>query len=493
MNMNILLIILDATRADHLSCYGYNRNTSPVIDAIAREGVLYENAISPAPWTLPAYSSILTGMFPSKHRVNRHQPILDGAYSTLPEILRSSGYEVFGVSNTVWISDATQFNRGFHQFLKAWQYWQSDSDLNNKRMVTLSNQEVGVLKDILKTFMKDNVFKNLINAFYSAFLFQRRDDGANRVNRLAKRLLNRYYSGKNPFFMMLHYLEPHLKYHPPGKYKSLFLDDDFNVHTINKVNQNAWDYICQKVQMSNVDFAILRALYDAEIFYVDSRIGEIVHFLKNNQLLDNTMLIITADHGENIGEHNLMDHQYCLYDTLLKVPLIIRYPGVFPPGIRIQKQVQTLDIFPTILDILDASEDMIFEQLQGESLVPTGIDNRYRDFSLAEYLVPQPSSAALKKRYPDFDASQFDRALKMIRTDEFKYIYASDGRDELYNLQEDPEETHNILSTHFIIKDKFKKDLLKWLEDFDDVEGDKISFEFNNVARKKLEGLGYLQ
>jgi len=200
--------------------------------------------------------------------------------------------------------------------------------------------------------------------------------------------------------------------------------------------------------MSPEDFEILRSLYDGEISYLDSSINQLVDLLSRLRILDKTMLIITSDHGENIGDHHLMDHLFCLYDTLLHVPLIIRYPKVFKPRSRIQEQVQTTDIVPTILNILGIDWNEA-GKIDGHSLVPSVGKAQQQDseFSISEDTYFPLILSILNGKNYEFDASIYTRRLRSVRTKQFKYIWASDGRDELYNLQIDPGEENNLIKS----------------------------------------------
>jgi len=242
--------------------------------------------------------------------------------------------------------------------------------------------------------------------------------------------------------------------------------------------------------MSEADFEILRALYDGEVSYVDARVGEIYALLRERGLLRNTFFVITSDHGENLGEHQLMDHAYCLYDTLLRVPLIVRGPTEFPAGERVLDQVQTLDLFPTILDLADIRDADLRAQVQGRPLFPASLRDRV---AVAESLEPQPPVAVLRRRYPELDGSRFDRALRAVRTPRYKYIWASDGRDELYDLEADPGETRNLVSTEPETAAAMRAWLAEWVHSAGAVApGRGLELELDTVTRRRLEELGYL-
>jgi len=256
-------------------------------------------------------------------------------------------------------------------------------------------------------------------------------------------------------------MEAHDPYHPPKNYAMPYLGKDADFTRAMRINQNANHYISGKVQMSDEDFEMLLALYDGEILYLDFRMGQLFDYLRELNIMDNTILIITSDHGENFGEHHLMGHHLCVYDTLLHVPLIIRYPDSFEAGLRVDEQVQLTDIFPTILDIVGIDWNGK-EQLQGCSL----LEDRGQDgstFTIAEYA---PGGGLNPLANKQFDIAKYSNRLKSVRTDEFKYIWSSDGHDELYNIRLDPGELNNLVETEPEKAEELKALLIEWLDSF---------------------------
>lgn len=416
---NILWIVMDTVRADHLSGYGYSRKTTPGIDKIARQGALFENAISAAPWTLPSHASMFTGMYAGKHKANGEHLFLADDFMTIAEILHRNGYKTLGYSNNPFVSEKTNLDQGFETF--EYSDWGKRRDLNSFLMMH------GVTQNI----------KNLIGA---------QDKGAGDANRHVMEWITDCQDSGAPFFIFINYVETHLPYTPPRPYAARYLDRKEARTKAKKVNKDPYAYIAGKVQMGPEDFEILGALYDGELSYLDSRIHQLSDFLARLGILDKTLVIITSDHGENIGDHRLMDHVFCLYDTLLHVPLIVRYPKVFLPGSRIPEQVQTTDIMPTVLDILGLSGEGTGE-MAGRSLAPTTRERQPDPsaFAISEHSLFPLVLSSLNGRNFAFDASVYARRMRSIRTRKFKYIQASDGRVELYNLETDPGERNNLI------------------------------------------------
>jgi arylsulfatase A-like enzyme len=235
---------------------------------------------------------------------------------------------------------------------------------------------------------------------------------------------------------------------------------------------------------------ILRALYRAEISHLEERINEVKETLQEAGEWEDTMFIVTSAHGENIGDHGLMDHQYALYDTLLHVPLFI-HGGPFEND-DIDDLIQLVDLPPTILDTLDIEAPEFRKQMQGTSFHPDATESR--EFAVAEYMAPQPSMDALTKRVgnlPDH-VQKYNRSLRAIRTDQHKYIRGSDGSTELYDVQSDPGETKEISDNNEDVVEALDEELDEWLDSFEHAEatGD---VSMDDDTKSRLEDLGYLQ
>jgi arylsulfatase A-like enzyme len=289
----------------------------------------------------------------------------------------------------------------------------------------------------------------------------RPDAGTRYTNRQVYSLLSRLRADERPFFMFVSNLEAHSPYRAPRKYNR-YLPDGVSPRQSRRVNQDRYKYMTGHTAMDEQDFEILTALYDGAITYLDTRIAEVLGWLEQLDLLDQTMVIITADHGENFGEHQLISHGYCLYDTVIHVPLIIHYPkGITTPG-RVTHQVQTLDLLPTILAMLGDVSSETYRSLQGYDL----LSSTRRDFTVAEQA--HPDLTLFYEKFPAVDVSRYDRALKAIRTDRYKYVWASDGHHELYDLQADPDEECDIIAEHPDTAEALDQRLMEWRNSFEE-------------------------
>jgi arylsulfatase A-like enzyme/Tfp pilus assembly protein PilF len=387
---NILLITIDTIRADHLSCYGYDKIKTVNIDAIAEQGIVFTKAFCQVPLTLPSHTSIMTGLFPNHHGVrNNGTYIFDKKSETLANVLKSKGYKTAAFVSSYVLDKHFGLNYGFDTY----------------------NDEV----------QEKQLSRHIIEA----------ERDAKQVSEKALEWLRSNYNDK--FFMWIHYYDPHAPYAPPKQYLT-------------------------KVQN----------LYDGEILYVDEQIGVIINFLKENNIYSKTLIIIIGDHGEAFGEHNEREHGMFLYDTTVHIPFIMKFPRL-KTGQKIKSAVRSVDLFPTILDIMGIN----YKNSDGKSLVevinnPGGKDDTW---NYSETLFPL-----------DYKWSP----LYSIRTKEWKLIDAP--KPELYNLIKDPDEKDNIFDAY----PKKANELKSLLESVKSNEKSAAASYIDKETREKLQALGYV-
>ncbi len=470
---NILLIVMDTCRSDFLSCYGHTIETSPNIDGLAEEGALFQNMVATAPWTVPTHCSMFTGLYTSSHGASWEHLYLDDPITTVAELLRDDGYQTVAISNNALVGPATNLVQGFNDFYGMWK--------GSSRFPTTCSQIKGHLLS----------------------LCDRADAGARSTNEVIQGWLERRHDSSKPFFMFVNYFEPHLLYNPPEDWRRKFIEDSETVMKMRKMNVRTLyrmlaDESKEGLALSAEEISALRGLYEAEIAYLDMRIGELVKYLGDQGYLENTFLILTADHGENIGEHNLLDHQLSLYDTTLRIPLIIRYPSLVPSGVRIKAIAQSVDVFTTILDVASLSNDNVGYTVAGKNLLSSirGEDTRVTAYS--EYMSPRDQfkrvqSWAEAKGVDSEFLSFFDRRLKSVRNDTLKYIWSSDGRDELYRISTDPGEEVDLKESGDLQITGMRDSLLQWKGSLPALlrETEEIP-EMDKETRELLKALGYV-
>lgn len=301
---NVILVIVDTLRADHMGCYGYYRDTSPVMDSLASAGVRFENATAGEPWTLPSMATIFTGLLPLEHNARRRGDSYFGIHPdavTLTECMSSSGYTTAAFFNVIFMNADFGFHQGFDHF-DCYSTLGSSNDRNAEQTV-------------------DDVF-SWIDSEYS----------------------------DEPLFLAVHFYDPHLTYTPPDPFADRWRDTSYEGEfdsswgqreTVVNVNRGV-------IGLEPEDLYNLEALYDGEIAYTDQAIGRLLSGLRERGITEDALVILVADHGEEFLDHDKMGHAHSLYQELLRVPLIISGEG-FPPGTVSSLLVSQADILPTVI------------------------------------------------------------------------------------------------------------------------------------------------
>lgn len=450
---NILLIILDATRVDHCSCYSPAPQMTPALDALAKEGVLFARAFATAPWTLPALASIFTGRYPTQTRIEEER-LLNATEQSLATRLKDLGYVTFAISKNPWFGSEFGLSRGFDVFHKLWQFLQTETDITEVSL-TQACPEQNLVASAAKKALQGNWVKNAVNlAGRRTKLLRDTDYGAQRTLRPVQKWIS---SQSGPWFAVVHYLEAHLEYKPPLEWAKRFVNNWPLAQTLLAAKQ--WR-LCYRhitgVEPLTVDeLRVWRQLYAAEVAYQDHAVGQLLQWLEQTGRDDDTLIIVVADHGESLGEHGLLNHGYGLYEPLIHVPLVMRGPNV-PRGATVSGLVQTSDIFGTVLAAAGAPLPA-----QARNLLDAGAT---RPYVVAEYGGARAPHRDLLARYSlqASDFTQFQRSLVAVRTQTHKLITGSDGPLELYDLMEDPGENANRASDAPEVLAKMQRLLSEW-------------------------------
>jgi arylsulfatase A-like enzyme len=475
---NVVLVVMDTARADAVGV-GEEDTPMPWLSEFAGEGTTHTSARANAPWTLPSHGTLFSGHHPSTHGAHAGHKSFDYE-PTLASLLSESGYRTVGVSNNTWVSGEFGFDRGFDEFLSTWQLYQTSVDFGG--IARRRSGALDTLKGLISEF-RGNPVKNALNIVYGRFLRKRYDDGARRTNRLIEDRLAEWLT-ESPLFLFVNYLEPHLEYRPPEEFARRELPDGVTLSEAREVNQDAWAFITGAERMSDRDFEILRGLYRAELAYLDTRLRELYELFEDIGVADDTVFIVTGDHGENLGEHRLMDHQYSLHETLLRVPLVVN-GGRFDAGVT-DTPVQMIDILPTVLDIAGIERP---SGLPGTPLDEPPADSERRTF--AEYLAPQPAIETIRERYEcRNDVDRFDRALRAVVTGDRKYVRGTDGGEWFFDLHGNPSEMEGD-TDGTIDKEELRSILDGWERSQPDLQQGETSMR--DETRARLEDLGYLQ
>ncbi len=393
---HIILISIDTCRADYLSCYGYSQQTTPNIDAVAAEGILFENTITPVPMTLPAHSSMLTGTIPPYHGVHDNVNYkLSKSNLTLAEVLGANGFKTAAIISAFVLDSQFGIAQGFDTY--------NDQFEEAHVAVGISERKGG------------------------------------EATRFALEWLEKQKGEKS--FLFLHYFDPHYDYVPPEPFASRFADNP----------------------------------YAGEVAYTDHCIGQVLDKLKELGFYDSTLIIITSDHGEMLGEHGEDAHGYFIYQSAIRVPLIFKLPRSRESH-RISELVGLVDIVPTICSMLGIT---VPQQVQGQDLSPY-------------FNGKSPASADRNLYCETVEPVRFDaNSLLGIVNESFKYIQTT--RPELYDLIKDPAESNNLVEAQQPRARIMKDTLAQLLEQCVREDATDSRITLDTQALKRLESLGYLR
>lgn len=454
---NVVLIVLDSVRKDHLSCYGHHRETTPNIDRIAREGIRYSNAFANACWTLPSHVSMFTGLYPSQHRADLDTGILDQRLTTLASTLGAAGYATASFSCNGFVSPKTGLTRGFD----------------------VSVDVEGLLggSDGLVNRLTRSIHRRLRQTFG-------RDRGARRATRSALDWLGSVEKDR-PFFLFINYMECHLPYRVRGERRYQFVEREAR-RRADAVPQDPFATMAGAVSLSRGDLTDLKKLYDGCLRYLDEQVGILDQRLRELGRDEDTIFVVTSDHGESFGEHGLLDHQYGLYDHLLHVPLIIRTPGGAGGTVE-ERLVQHVWLMPFLQYIASGGDPIEWPRR------PARVENAgtpVGDAVYAEYLVPNVRQ--FRRRFPDLDIERYNVALRSIRTERFKLICRGDGANELFDLATDPEERRNLSAIRLDVVHELKGRLERELGEWPTLRSSPEAEAGLEEVEERLAALGYI-
>ena len=427
--------------------------------------MLFENAFSTSCWTPPSHASLFTGLYPSFHGVYTEDSVLDVPDKTLVEILRDAGYQTLGISSIPQLSITKRFNRGFDEYVEAWKLDKNRWSLPRwkgkiRSFLRLDDPVTRYVYERIRAWIKS------VNHSTPSFIF------AN---------LNTVHTPYDPPPRFLRRVAPGLRRHQiTPKVKGL-------------VTRDGYQFMAGKIEITADELRRMESLYDGEIAYLDRVLGQLLASLEDHGLLDNTLILLLADHGENLGDHGLMYHQFCLYDSLIHIPMIWYYPAVIPPGRHTSTLASILDVLPSILDLANLPTDVTGHP-QGTPLFRrSGSRGDEEHHSIvAEYQAPPGVFNYFRRMAPDFDYTGYEKDLKAIRTFHHKYIISSKGHEELYDLSRDPKEQNNIATLFPQDTEILHQRLFNTVRKFGEERGADVSKERDGVTIQQLKALGYL-
>lgn len=508
---DIILLVLDTQRRDRLSCYGYDRETTPHLDRVAADATIFTHAVAAAQWTVPSHASMFTGLYPTDHTMYHASSVLPARLETLAGRLSAGGYFTSAFCNNPLLGVVNNgLRRGFHSFL------------NYGGLMTSHPNQLGEHKRLFDRYRQH--FKRLLAKILSAAqdAFARSDtlldfsfsplmvplwqtalsfkgNSRKTLNDAALQLIERKNIARDcPIFSFINLMGTHMPYRPPRRFIERFapgvLREKSARRYLSHFNSDVFGWLAPL--SSNLDEqqkTVLDGMYDAEVASQDELVGDFLKKLRASGRLDRTVLIICADHGEHLGEKQLMGHSISLYNELVHVPLIVRDPaGNLSRGTTIEQAVSTRRIFHTVLAAAGLSQP----QEETLSLAQSAAPWSHHETVFAEGVTPQNALTLLQRRRPTVVASHLlDQPRYAAWGGQYKLVQTGEEHLELYNAFDDPDEHTNLRDALPERVATLKAALGAYRNHSEPVEPAIVDDDFENdpEVMRRLRDLGYIE
>jgi arylsulfatase A-like enzyme len=464
---DIVLVVFDTARRDRFGCYGYGSPTTPTTDSLARAGTVVDAMITNAPWTLPSHASLFTGLYPSQHGAQWQtgRQLNAGVRVTLAEFLRGAGYETVCATSNGLISAGTGLARGFDHHVH-----RSDLQHGWKEKA----------RRVQKFAMGGDSGGQVINGW----------------------LRERLPSIRKPMFLFVNYLECHWPYAPPRRLHRLVGGprfgpiDDLRFRLTLPQRVGPWDAIGTADPEA---LEVYSALYDGEHRNVDGYLDELLDILAGSGHLRDgeTVVMVTSDHGDHVGEHGLADHQASLDDHLINVPFVAWGPGILPER-RATSIYEFVDVLPSVAALLGIEQPEGIPEGRRTGLLgaaETGGDG----VAFAEWRAWAPEDLArVSARHPHYNFAPLVRDLVCARDERFKLVERGDGTRALFDLMADPQEDRDVADSHpddiARLSRAIEREKASWISMAAAAGGDEaaLSGEQEDEIERHLADLGYL-
>ncbi len=510
---NIVFIVLDTHRADRLGCYGYPRGTTPNLDRFAQSATLFERAISPAQWTIPAHASMFSGEYPSTHGTIQAADALSDAFPTLAELLHTEGYQTTGFCNNPLVGVLDNgLRRGFEAFYNYGGAIPSPPAPEQGK----GSRFIGTLRDWYRLLLNQiaqpiqqlvaaspQVFETVLNPSLVSLWTQYANfkGDTRRSIRDTTRFIGQFSHNDRPQFVFLNLMETHLPFTPPERFKQKFApivkEQSEARDFINRYNKQAMRWLLPVEQpYSALEAQTLHHMYDAEVAYQDDLLAALLAELDRPELRQNTMVVMVSDHGEMLGEHQIMGHGLAVYQELIHVPLIIRFPGQ-KQECRVDESVSTRSLFHTVLAAAGI-ETATGEDHGAVKMTERGPEHGPRKKRLCSEAYPPDNMTAIMERHAPalLDAFHADATYRALYAEAYKLIRIENVSDDLFNLDADPGEESPLKGDHERLE-QLGSELDALLDDIiarrpENLAQSKVDLDDEEVV-ERLRGLGYLE
>jgi len=471
---NILWVVWDTTRADRMSLYGHERETTPFLEEwTAKNARVFENCISTASSTVPSHAGMFTGKLPSEHGSRFGHQWLDDAHRTAAELLSDAGYRTFLWAANPHISSHENFQQGFDVERHPW----DDETIQSAFRIVLGKVKGDKSSELARKLRSGKGTPWMIKA----------------AGELAEPTLQEWLKesdSEQPFFAFLNYMEAHRPFVPPQEFRERFMtpEEIQRSYEVDRSWTPMWSYTFGLHEYTDEELAIMAATYDATLAELDALFKSLISSLEASGHLEDTVIILTGDHGEHLGEHHMLDHQYSLYNGLIRVPMIVSYPGRVEVG-RDERPVANYDVFPTLLELADIAPPGDFDSSAVSLMSPVADRARLAELP-AIFTEPFPP---VRKAHPDFDPTPWERRLRAFHKGDYKLIWAENGEHELYNEALDPGEESNLFEAEPLVAKRMLDDLHEFARKLQAaaVTGDS-DHQRDPAYLEMLKGLGYV-
>jgi arylsulfatase A-like enzyme len=424
---NILWVVWDTARADRMSLYGHGRPTTPFLESWAEQALVFENCASTACSTVPSHAGMFTAKLPSEHGARNGHTWLEDGHETIAELLSAAGYDTYLWAANPHISREENFHQGFDVEQHPWDPQTAQEAYRIVREKVLGDQS-------------SELPQKLESQRGNGWLLK-------AAGQLAERGLLEWLAGRGqdkPFFAFINYMEAHRPMIPPRRLRERMLSPE-QVERSYRVDRSwlpMWAYCFGLHEYTPEELEVMAGTYDATLAELDELFQSLVTSLEASGHLEDTVIVLTSDHGEHLGEHHMLDHQFTLYDGLIRVPLVLWAPGRVAPG-RSSAAVANYDLFPTLLELADVAPPSGLGSSAVSLLAPS---------AGRKLLAELPSTfdepfELLTRSFPQFDPAAWERSLVAFRDGPHKLIWSSRGDHELYDLSLDPREQHDLFES----------------------------------------------
>jgi len=509
---NILFIILDTLRRDRLSAYGHTRETSPHFDSFAQGATLFERAIAPAQWTIPSHTSMFTGLYPSAHGVTQGYAHISGMNPTLPEILRGAGYETVGFCNNPLVGVLNNgLQRGFDHF------YNYCGAAVNRPFDTVNSPIRRYIRKRWRRFARptqnrfaqsDFLFRMSMNPLFVPLwtrLVNYKGHTEHSIDDVIATISQHRADGaEKPLFTFLNLMGAHLPYRPPQHYLDRVAPDvDRQAYKfMNRFNSEASRWASPTdPPLADWEQRALNDFYDAEVLHQDYHLGRLLDYLKTAGALDDTLVIIAADHGESHGDHNFFGHSFVVYQELVHVPLVIHYPERFPVGKRVKTNVSTRRIFHTVLDMtgikppLDEADPNANVAELSLLRATNGAKDTEGGLVFSEAFPPTTFLNVIEHRNPALIEKLHLRQVRRgVYDGSHKLTVVHDRVEALYDVASDPAETRDVSGGQAALVADLQDKLNNFVKVTERENGDSDSFgDVDDSILDNLKALGYIE